>query len=297
MPKRYAMVGGAGYVAPKHMEAIKATGGQLVAIFDPNDSIGIIDSYFPNCQVFNQWYKFHKAIKEIPLDFFVICSPNNHHRFHIEYGLAVANNVICEKPLVIDPAELDDLEELIDIDYSFPYKKKTVYPVLQLRDIRPIDFRQFSGAGKHDVNVKYHTPRGHWYSQSWKFNPAESGGLLMNIGIHLFDFLIYQFGKPISYDLDYINGFQAAGYLELEWAKVVWELSIDPDLNPRREIKVNGQEWDLSQLFKSSHTLVYKNILAGKGHNFRSTRNAIELVHAMNDEAKGHLWADFENMQ
>jgi len=294
MPKLYAMVGGAGYVAPKHMEAIRNTGGQLVAIFDPNDSIGIVDSYFPNCYVYNQWYKFHKAIQQIPLDYFVICSPNNHHMFHIEYGLSMADNVICEKPLVIDPKELTDLEEIIETKYSYPNKEKTVYPVLQLRDLNPGPELTTDNM----VKVKYHTPRGFWYTQSWKFNPAQSGGLLMNIGIHLFDFLIYKFGSVQVYELDYMNGFTAAGYMELTGAKVKWELSIDPDNEPRREFLVNDGLYHFgNKSFKDAHTLVYANILDGYGHGYLTTKPAIELVNGMNDRARGYLWADYENMQ
>lgn len=294
MPKLYAMVGGAGYVAPKHMEAIRDTGGQLVAIFDPNDSIGIIDSYFPNCYVFNQWYKFHKAIQKFNLDYFVICSPNNHHMFHIEYGLSMANNVICEKPLVIDPAEMESLEETIDIKYRYPYKDKTIYPVLQLRDLQPGPVY----AMDNTVNVTYHTPRGFWYSQSWKFNPAASGGLLMNIGIHLFDFLIYKFGAVKGYELYYMNGFSAAGYLKLARANVRWNLSIDPDNKPCREFVVNRECWKFrNDQFKNAHTLVYQNILNGNGHDYLTTLAAIKLVTKLNERAKGRLWADYDHMQ
>jgi UDP-N-acetyl-2-amino-2-deoxyglucuronate dehydrogenase len=276
------------------MEAIRDTGGQLAVIYDPNDSIGIIDSYFPNCYVYNQWFKFHKAIQQIPLDYFVICSPNNHHMFHIEYGLSMADNVICEKPLVIDPAELESLEETIDISYSYPHKVKTVYPVLQLRDLHP--GREL---GKDNiVDVTYHTPRGFWYSQSWKFNPAQSGGLLMNIGIHLFDFLIYKFGPAFEYELDYMNGFSAAGYLKLARAKVKWNISIDPDNEPRREFVVNDNLWKFgNDQFKNAHTLVYQNILNGNGHDYLTTLAAIKLVANMNEKAKGRLWADYDHMQ
>jgi len=294
MPKLYAMVGGAGYVAPKHMAAIRDTGGQLSIVYDPNNSIGIIDKYFRNCYVFNDWWKFDKAIREIPIDYFVICSPNNYHRYHIEYGLSVADNVICEKPLVIDPADLTYLEELMDVSYTYPYQKKNIYPILQLRDIKP---GKMMGRD-HKVEVTYHTPRGFWYSQSWKFNPAESGGLLMNIGIHLFDFLIYKFGKVLRYEVDYLNGFHAAGYLELVKAKVKWNLSIDPDLKPYRAFKVNDKVWEFDPgIFDTAHSLVYKKILAGKGHDFLSTRDSINLVHAMNDLHKDKLWNDFNHMQ
>jgi len=294
MPKLYAMVGGAGYVAPKHMEAIRDTGGQLSLIFDPNDSIGIVDSYFPNCMVYNQWYKFHKAIQQIPIDYFVICSPNNHHMFHIEYGLSMADNVICEKPLVMDAGELEDLEIIIDTAYSYPRKSKTVYPILQLRDLMP--GRELTKGNM--VDVKYHTPRGFWYTQSWKFNPAASGGLLMNIGIHLFDFLIYKFGPVFSYELDYMNGFSAAGYIELARAKVKWEVSIDPDLEPRREFNVNGETWTFNNdRFKNAHTLAYENILEGRGHDYLSTMTSLKMVNRMNDMAKARLWSDYEHMQ
>ncbi|MCK4776977.1 MAG: Gfo/Idh/MocA family oxidoreductase [Actinomycetia bacterium] len=283
--KTFALVGTAGYVAVKHLKAIKEVGGELILAYDPVDSVGILDSYFPECRSFCDWHKFHNAIRQIPIDYFVICSPNHMHMFHIEYGLSVAKNVICEKPLVLTDPEMKYITDLIQDNY----RDKGLYPILQLRDMLP---KVYAGPERVKVNVIYNTPRGAWYKESWKSDPLASGGLLMNIGIHLFDFLLWRYGQVEDYNLLYYNPCRAAGCLKLRYAYVKWELSIDLDKDARRMFFENDERIQLSGRFKEMHTEVYKNILAGRGHDFRKCKSAIQLVNKLNEVAGIRLWEE-----
>lgn len=293
-PKNFALIGVAGYIAPRHLKAIQDTGSRLVAALDPHDSVGIIDSYFPGAQFFTEFERFDRFIEKLrhtdsdkTIDYVSICSPNHLHDAHIKFALRVGAHAICEKPLVLNPWNIDVLQDLEKAS------GKHVYTTLQLR-VHPalIELKKKIDAdkrtGKFNVVLTYITPRGPWYHQSWKGQEDCSGGLATNIGIHLFDLLMWLFGECKKNKLHGKEENRIFGYLELERATVQWYLSIDfNDIkkitskkgNTHRSLTIDGNEIEFSAGFTDLHTTVYKDILSGNGFGLTDARPSIQLVH------------------
>lgn len=290
--KRFALIGIAGYVAPKHLKAIKDSGNVLVAAFDPNDSVGILDSYFPEADFFTEFERFDRHIDKLrregnPIDIISICSPNYLHDAHIRFALKSGCDVICEKPLVLNPWNVD---ALMDIEKE---TGKNAYTILQLR-LHPsiIALREKVLNSPKDkvfeVDLKYITSRGKWYHHSWKGDISKSGGIATNIGVHFFDMLTWIFGDIVENKVSIHNTETAAGFLHLEKAKVNWFLSIDYNQVPEevklqekrtyRTLQMEGEEIEFSDGFTELHTDSYKEILAGRGFPISVSKKAIEIV-------------------
>jgi UDP-N-acetyl-2-amino-2-deoxyglucuronate dehydrogenase len=290
----FALIGVAGFVAPRHLDAIQRTGNTLLAAVDPNDSVGILDRYFPQTRFFPEIERFDRFLEKMRrrsaeerIHYLTVCSPNYLHDAHVRLGLRVHAHVICEKPLVISPWNLDQLGEL-EREYG-----SRVFTVLQLR-LHPalIEFRRHlaeTGGRRVRVELTYVTRRGPWYLASWKGSPEKSGGLAMNIGIHFFDLLVWLFGGVRKNEVHLATPLKLAGALELEHADVSWFLSIDVrDLASGsvergqaayRSITVDGREIDFSEGFRDLHLNVYEDILRGGGFGIEDARTSIELVH------------------
>ncbi|MHA3904165.1 Gfo/Idh/MocA family oxidoreductase [Castellaniella sp. WN] len=292
--KNFALVGAAGYIAPRHMKAIKDTGNRLVAALDPNDSVGIIDSHFPDAEFFTEFERFDRHIdkmrrseKSVNIDYISICSPNYLHDSHMRFALRSGADAICEKPLVLNPWNIDGLQE-IERDTG-----RKVNTILQLRvhpaiiALRDKVKAQNKGT-KHEVDLTYITSRGHWYLQSWKGDAKKSGGIATNIGVHFFDMLHYIFGELQTNVVHASAETYAGGYLEYEHARVRWFLSVDYAYVPEaqkaigqrtyRSITVDGEEIEFSSGFTDLHTRSYEEILAGRGFGLEENRVAIETV-------------------
>ncbi|MBS1557557.1 MAG: Gfo/Idh/MocA family oxidoreductase [Bacteroidetes bacterium] len=290
--KNFALIGAAGYIAPRHLQAIKETGNNLVAALDKFDSVGIMDSYFPKADFFTEFERFDRHLEKIrrngqKIDYVSICSPNYLHDSHIRFALRQQAYAICEKPLVLNPWNVDALEEI---------EKETgkkVSTILQLR-LHPniIQLKKEVEATPHklfDVNLTYITSRGKWYHHSWKGEEAKSGGIATNIGIHFFDMLLWVFGKVKSSHIEKYENDRASGFLELEKARVNWMLSINEEYLPHeiklqgkrtyRSLKMDGKEIEFSDGFTDLHTKSYAQILAGKGFGLNDARPSIELAH------------------
>ena len=298
--KNFAITGVAGYIAPRHLKAIKDTGNNLIAAVDPHDSVGILDSFFPQASFFTEIERFDRHLERLrqsnssdKLDYLSICSPNHLHDAHIRLALRLGANVICEKPLVLNPRNLDLLEELQTETGS------SVYTVLQLR-LHPSliklknDIANSKGK-KHIVELTYITSRGVWYEYSWKAHLQKSGGIATNIGIHLFDLLLWIFGDVKENIVHYSTCKSMAGFLELQNANISWFLSIDrnhlleSDKNngraTYRSIKVDGVEIEFSTGFTELHTKVYEQTLKGAGYSILVARPSIELVYNVRNAA------------
>ena len=291
--KNFALIGAAGYIAPRHLQAIKDTGNNLVAALDKFDSVGIMDSYFPHADFFTEFERFDRHIDKLKrigkkIDYVSICSPNYLHDSHIRFALRHHADAICEKPLVLNPWNVDALS---DIEKE---TGKRVYTILQLR-LHPniIQLKKEVEAAPadkiFDVDLTYITSRGKWYHHSWKGDEIKSGGIATNIGIHFFDMLLWVFGglkdlKIHSYETD-----KASGFLELKKARVKWMLSINENDLPAeakskskrtfRSLKMNGNEIEFSDGFTELHTKSYAEILAGRGFGLNDARPSIELAH------------------
>lgn len=293
--KNFAMTGLAGYNAPRHLQAIKATGNRLVAAVDPNDSVGIIDSFFPRASFFTEFERFDRHLEKIrresngkAIDYLTICSPNNLHDAHIRLALRIGADAICEKPLVMNPWNLDALQEL-EKEYE-----KRVWTILQLR-VHPalIELKQKLEAQKSgkrkQVKLTYITSRGLWYHYSWKGDMERSGGIGTNIGIHFFDMLMWFFGRPLGTELHVRESNRMGGFIELPDADVEWFLSLEAEDIPDkadgqrtyRSITVDGKEIEFSGGFTDLHTRVYEETLEGNGSGIDDARPSIELVHAL----------------
>jgi UDP-N-acetyl-2-amino-2-deoxyglucuronate dehydrogenase len=293
----FALIGAAGFVAVRHMRAIAETGHRLVAALDPNDSVGVLDSHFPEAHFFVEFERFDRHIDKLrrhgtPVSFVSICSPNYLHDSHIRFGLRSGAHVICEKPLVLNPWNLDGLGE-IEAETG-----KRVYNVLQLR-LHPVIRALFErerearrtqrAPKKKQVDLAYITSRGRWYHASWKGDVQKSGGIATNIGVHFFDMLQWIFGPAQENQLHLRTEDVAAGYLELEHAHVRWFLSIDQSTLPAevkakgqrtyRSIRIDGEELEFSEGFTDLHTATYRDIFAGGGFGLEHARAAIQLVH------------------
>ncbi|KJK21049.1 oxidoreductase [Burkholderiaceae bacterium 16] len=290
--KRFALIGAAGYIAPRHMRAIKDTGNELVSAYDINDSVGIIDSISPQSEFFTEFERFYDhawRLRRQPaaaLNYVAICSPNYLHQPHISAGLRLGCDVICEKPLV-PTAEL--LEELALVERE---TGKRVFNILQLRHHQAIlNLKEKVAAEgalrKHDVELTYITSRGKWYMESWKGDPRKSFGVATNIGVHFYDMLHFIFGKLQRNVVHYSGESKAAGYLEYEHARVRWFLSIDANDLPEivkgkkstyRSITVDGEEIEFSDGFTDLHTVSYQEILASRGYGLEDARHCVETV-------------------
>ncbi|WP_026431494.1 Gfo/Idh/MocA family oxidoreductase [Paracidovorax oryzae] len=293
--KNFALIGAAGYIAPRHMRAIKDTGHQLSVAYDINDSVGIIDSISPQSDFFTEFERFLEhayRLRREPataLHYVSICSPNYLHQAHIAAGLRLGCDVICEKPLVPTPAQIDELARI---------EKETgqrVFNILQLRHHEAIlRLKEKVAAApkdaKFDVELTYITSRGKWYLESWKGDPRKSFGVATNIGVHFFDMLHFIFGRLQDNRLHLSEETKAAGYLEYERARVRWFLSIDANDLPDdvkgkkptyRNIDVSGEKLEFSEGFTDLHTTSYQEILAGRGYGLEDARHCIETVNSI----------------
>jgi UDP-N-acetyl-2-amino-2-deoxyglucuronate dehydrogenase len=293
--KKYALIGAACYIAPRHMRAIKETNGNLVSAFDPNDSVGIIDSYFPEARFFTEFERFDRHVDKLhrrgdQIDYVSICSPNYLHDAHCRFGLRSGADVICEKPLVLNPWNIDGLAEMEE------HTGKRIYSILQLRlhpAIIALKEKIASQPDKiHDVDLSYITSRGQWYHTSWKGDSRKSGGVATNIGVHFYDMLGFIFGKCTKNIVHLRDATHAAGYLEYEKARVRWFLSVNRDDLPEsvqgkqptyRSITVDGEEIEFSGGFTDLHTLSYQDVLNGGGFGLDQVRPSIEIVSKIRD--------------
>jgi UDP-N-acetyl-2-amino-2-deoxyglucuronate dehydrogenase len=307
--QKFAIIGVAGYIAPRHLKAIKETGNRLVAAYDPNDSVGVMDSFFPGADFFTEFERFDRHVDKMrrarasrELDFVTICSPNYLHDAHVRFALRSDADAICEKPLVLSPWNIDGLIE-IEQDTG-----KKVYSILQLR-LHPAictlqkRVKEAKSDTKHEVDLTYITSRGHWYHQSWKGNIDKSGGIATNIGVHFFDMLHFVFGALQENVVHLSTSGKAAGYLEYERARVRWFLSVDVEDVPSsirekgqrtyRSITVDGEEIEFSGGFTGLHTRSYEEILAGRGFGVEENRTAITTVSAIRDAKISTLTSDY----
>jgi UDP-N-acetyl-2-amino-2-deoxyglucuronate dehydrogenase len=293
--KNFALIGAAGYIAPRHMQAIRDTGNTLAVAYDINDSVGVIDSVAPGAAFFTEFESFYEhghRLRRSPataLDYVSICSPNHLHYPHIAAGLRLGCDVICEKPLVPTPDLLDELA-LVERETG-----KRVFTILQLRHHEAIirlreKVAKASADTKFDVDLTYITSRGKWYASSWKGDPRKSFGVATNIGVHFFDMLGFVFGSVQRNVVHHCGEHRAAGFLEYERARVRWCLSIDADDLPEevkgkkttyRSIVVDSEELEFSEGFTDLHTVSYREILAGRGYGLSAARQAVEAVHVI----------------
>jgi UDP-N-acetyl-2-amino-2-deoxyglucuronate dehydrogenase len=304
--QNFALIGAAGYVAGRHMGAIKETGNLLMAAFDPKDSVGILDSFFPDTSFFTEFERFDRYVdklrrKDTYLNYMSICSPNYLHDAHIRFCLRNQANAICEKPLVLNPWNLDALEEVEKEN------DKKVYTILQLR-LHPVIIALAEKYKNHagdmvDVDITYITARGNWYYQSWKGDLDKSGGIASNIGIHFFDMLYWIFGAQVSSIVHINNNDCASGILQLKNARIRWFLSINADHLPEeqqnkgqrtfRSIKIDGQELEFSDGFTDLHTESYRHILNDGGFGLKDARPSIEIVYDIRNKALTPLKDDY----
>ncbi len=296
MPFNFALVGAAGFVAPRHLKAIADTGNVLVAALDPHDSVGIIDQYFPDAAFFTEVERFdrflekrRRASEQDRVHYLSICSPNYLHDAHVRLALRVGAHAICEKPLVISPWNLDQLAGL-EQEYG-----RRVYTVLQLRLLpQLLAFKQQLDAQpaddeRPDVELTYITSRGRWYGVSWKGVAEKSGGLALNIGVHFFDLLIWLYGKPLRSDVYLSKPDKMSGVFELERARVKWFLSVDRNDLPAaqraagkhafRSLTADGRELEFSDGFPDLHTAVYRDVIGGRGFSIDDVRPSIQLAY------------------
>jgi len=306
--KNFALIGAAGYIAPRHLKAIKDTNNNLVAALDKFDSVGVMDSYFPDADFFVEFERFDRHIeklkrqKNIHLDYVSICTPNYLHDAHIRMALRRDAHAICEKPLVLNPWNIDALS---DIEKE---TGKKVYTILQLRlhpSIIALKNKVASGSKDkvYDVDLTYLTSRGHWYYTSWKGDVSKSGGIASNIGVHFYDMLSWIFGDVNKNIVHMHSHDRAAGYLEFEKARVRWFLSIDYNAIPKevrekgqrtyRSITVDGEEIEFSGGFTELHTLSYQDILAGNGFGLKEAKQSIEIVQQIRTAEISSLIGDY----
>lgn len=291
--KSFALIGAAGYIAPRHMNAIKETGNDLVAALDPNDSVGIIDRHFPDAHFFTEFERFDRHLDKLRrspqgrIDYVSVCSPNYLHDSHIRFALRSGADAICEKPLVLNPRNIDGLAE-IERDTG-----QKIHTILQLRLHPSIialreKIRSAPSDTKHEVDLTYITSRGRWYLQSWKGDTRKSGGIATNIGVHFFDMLHFLFGALHENVVHLNEPTRAAGYLEYEHARCRWFLSLEVMDVPKalravgqrtyRSITLGDEEIEFSEGFTNLHTRSYEEILAGHSFGVEENRVAIETV-------------------
>ncbi|MEX1224261.1 MAG: Gfo/Idh/MocA family oxidoreductase [Pirellulales bacterium] len=297
--KNFALIGAAGYIAPKHLQAIHETGNHLAAAVDPHDNVGRLDGFFPETRFFTEIERFDRHLEKLRrgpeeqrVHYVSVCTPNYLHDAHVRLALRVKAHAICEKPLVISPWNLDALEEL-EAEHGCH-----VYTVLQLRLLPSLlelkkQFEHASADRPADICLTYITRRGRWYDVSWKGSHEKSGGVAMNIGIHFFDLLLWLFGSCQHSEVHLKSQRKMAGRLALERANVRWFLSTDANDLPakaveegkfaHRSMTLDGQEIEFSNGFTNLHTNVYQEVLAGRGSRIEDARPAVELAHSINE--------------
>ncbi|MGJ8665814.1 MAG: Gfo/Idh/MocA family oxidoreductase [Patiriisocius sp.] len=306
--KNFALIGASGYIAPRHMQAIKETNNNLIAALDKFDSVGIIDSYFPNASFFTEFERFDREISKLKyergtqLDYVSICTPNYLHDSHIRFALRQGADAICEKPLVLNPWSVDSLMN-IEAETG-----KKIYNILQLRvheSIIALKKKIDEGPKDkvYDVDLTYLTSRGSWYYTSWKGQEDKSGGIATNIGVHFYDMLSWIFGGVKENITHVYSHDRASGYLELDRARVRWFLSINDEVLPKevvekeqrtfRSITVDGEELEFSGGFTDLHTTSYKEILKGNGYGIEDARQAIDIVYKIRNSTPVGLKGDY----
>ena len=308
--KNFALIGVGGYIAPRHLKAIKETGNNLVSAYDRFDSVGILDSYFPDTAFFTEQELFDRHNTKLrqsnqKIDYVTVCTPNYLHDAHTRYGLRLGCDVICEKPLVLNPWNIDALERV---------EEETgcrAYNILQLRlhdSVIALKKKIDQGPQNkvYDVDLTYITSRGNWYYTSWKGDERKSGGVATNIGVHFYDMLSWIFGKVTKNIVHVMNHDRVAGFLELEKARVRYFLSINASHLPTvatdegkrtyRTIMVDGSEFEFSEGFTELHTLSYKKILQGEGFGISEARNCISIVHDIRNATPIGLTGDYHPM-
>ena len=295
--KNFALIGAAGYIAPRHLQAISDNGGRLVAAVDPHDSVGVLDRYFPDARFFTEIERFDRHLERLRrekrdtrVDYLSVCSPNYLHDAHCRLGLRVHADVICEKPLTINPWNID---ALVELEQEFGQR---VYTVLQLRLVPVLralreKLAKNPPSKRPSLVLSYVTRRGHWYETSWKGDPSKSGGIAMNIGVHFFDLLLWLFGRCERTEVHLSRPDKMAGFLELERADVSWFLSVDRNDLPAasiaagkpayRSLSMDGEEIEFSEGFTDLHTALYADILAGGGFGLADAKPSVELVYAI----------------
>ncbi len=293
MIKNFAVIGVGGFIAPRHLRAIRDTGHKLLAAVDLNDSVGILDQYSFDVEFFTKVKRFDRYLEKLQLGpeesrvhYVSICSPNYLHDAHCRLALRMGADVICEKPLVINPRSLDALEE---IEHE---TGRSINTVLQLRfhpELMKLQKELRMSKGVHHVELTYVSSRGSWYQASWKGNQEKSGGISTNIGIHLFDLLIWLFGSAGFVKVYYADEKRVSGFIELEHARVSWFLSVDKNDLPAhikssekltyRSIVVDGKEIEFSNGFADLHTKVYQEVLGGRGFGIQVARPSVDLTH------------------
>ena len=309
--KNFALLGASGYIAPRHLKAIKETNNEVIVALDKYDSVGIIDSYFPDANFFTEPERFDRHLEKLKyeskrkLDFFTICTPNYLHDSHIRMALRRNADAICEKPIVLNPWNLDALEKMEKETGN------TIYNILQLRVHKTVQKlkKLVSSADPnkiYDIDLTYITSRGKWYFASWKGDERRSGGIATNIGVHFFDMLSWIFGVVKRNDVHIKSHDRAGGYLEFQNARVRWFLSVNYDLVPEhikkkgqrtfRSIKIDKNELEFSEGFNDLHTILYKEILKGKGFRISDTRQSIEIVHEIRNSSPLGLKGDYHPM-
>jgi len=309
-PKNFGLIGVAGYIAVRHLKAIKDTGNNLLASLDKFDCVGLLDSYFPESDFFVEFERFDRHFEKLKrtgtkIDYVSICSPNYLHDSHIRFALRHKADAICEKPIVLNPWNIDALQEI---------EKETgkrVYTILQLR-LHPkiLELREKIRNGPKDkiynIDLSYITSRGHWYNISWKGDVQKSGGVATNIGVHFFDMLEWIFGDPKINIVHISEKNKTAGYLELENARIRWFLSLDVNDIPAsakqagkrtfRSITIDGEEIEFSEGFTDLHTMTYREILSGKGYGLEDARKSIETVYTIRNSQSVGLKGDYHPM-
>ncbi len=306
-PKNFGLIGVAGYIAVRHLKAIKDTGNILLASLDPFDSVGLIDSYFPESDFFVEFERFDRHFDKlkrtgIKIDYVSICSPNYLHDSHIRFALRHQADAICEKPVVLNPWNIEALQEIEnETGHSiFTVLQSRLHPsILELRN----EIRNGPGNKIYDIDLTYITSRGNWYFYSWKGNIQKSGGVATNIGIHFFDMLSWIFGRTKKNIVNISEHNKAAGYLELENARVRWFLSLDSrdlpasvvqkGLRTFRTIVVDGKEIEYSEGFTDLHTLTYKEILAGRGFGLADASQSVEIAYDIRNATPVGLTGDY----
>jgi UDP-N-acetyl-2-amino-2-deoxyglucuronate dehydrogenase len=306
-PKNFGIIGVAGYIAVRHLKAIKDTGNNLLASLDRFDSVGLIDGYFPESDFFVEFERFDRHFDKLKrtgtkIDYVSICSPNYLHDSHIRFALRHKADAICEKPIVLNPWNVEALQEI---------EKETgrrVFTVLQLR-LHPkiVELREkIRNSPKdkiHDIDLTYITSRGNWYNISWKGDIQKSGGVATNIGVHFFDMLGWIFGKTVTNTVHISEHNKAAGYLELENARIRWFLSLDYNDIPRalkesgkrtyRSITIDGEDIEFSEGFTDLHTLTYTEIIAGNGFGLQDAKQSVEIVYTIRNAKPVGITGDY----
>lgn len=308
--KKFAIIGVGGYIAVRHLKAIKDTGNVLLATLDPNDSVGVIDGYFPDSHFFVEFERFDRHVDKlrrsgVQIDYVTICSPNYLHDSHIRFALRSGASAICEKPLVLNPWNIDALEE-IEKEYG-----RKINTILQLR-LHPVLIDLKNKIDKapsdkiHDIDLTYITSRGNWYFNSWKGDIHKSGGIATNIGIHFFDMLTWIFGDVKNSTVHVLKHDKAAGFLELDKARIRWFLSLDyndlPDQAKQngkrtfRSIVMNNTEVEFSEGFTDLHTTSYQEILAGKGFGLKDAKPSVQIVYQIRNSAPVGLKGEYHEL-